>query len=410
MPEFFRDLDRRDYVRVSLGTKCPRTAWRNAAVVDQEVQAYWHELAATNQPHHDKKFRQTIRTLRKMNFTYKPMAVLVDAPIDEVVARAIAAENATQKQVEALLGAKPEPELPLSKILAMYWDLSKEQIINKTPDQLRKWRNSKIRVVASFIAVVGDKEFKKLNRSDITSFRDWWLDRIKNENKSTATANRELFTLKGILDTINRQINAGLNTAELFIKIKLSTRYRGKRLSLSSDQIRTILHSPKLDGLNKEAKWFLYAMADTGARSSEILGLLPEDIHLDVPIPYIAITDRKERSLKTPHSERIIPLVGYALDAFKACPKGFPHYRDKPDNLSSAVNKFLRENNMLPSLQHSVYSMRHSFQNRMLTVKVCDIMQANLMGHKYTERPQYGEGGELKEKLDWLNMICLKQG
>jgi integrase len=409
VPEFFSDLDKRDTVRLSLGTKCERTAWRKAAVADTEVQAYWQELADTNQPHHDKKFRQIIRTLRRMNFTYKPMAVLVAAPIDEVVARVKAAANATKKQVEALLGAKPEPQLPLSKVMDRYWDLSKDKIINKTEQQVRKWRVPRIRIMANFIGVVGDKDFKELNRDDITDFRDWWLDRIKKEDKAAASANRDIFTLKGILDTINGHINAGLDIEQMFRKIKLDTRFKRKRLSLSSDQIRAILHSPKLDGLNTEAKWFLYAMADTGARSSEIVGLLPEDIHLNVPIPYIAITDRKERSLKTPHSERIIPLVGYALEAFKACPKGFPHYRDRPDTLSNTANKFLRLNGLLPSDQHSVYSMRHSFQNRMLTANVCDIMQAGLMGHKYTQRPQYGEGGELKEKLDWLNMICLKQ-
>lgn len=409
VPEYYSDLDTRDSVRVSLGTKCPRTAWRKAAVIDIEVEAYWQELADTNQPHHDKKFRQTIRTLRRMNFTYKPIAALLAAPIIEVVERVKAAENAPKRQVEALLGTVPEPQLPLSKVLDKYWNLSKDLVMNKTEDQKRKWRNPRIRVMASFIAVVGDKEFKELNRDDITDYRDWWLDRVQKQNMAATSANRELFTLKGVLDTVNGHINAGLNIEQLFRKIKLSTRFKRKRKSLTSDQIRTILHNPKLDGLNREAKWFLHAMADTGARSSEIVGLLPEDIHLNVPIPYIAITDRKERSLKNEHSERMIPLVGYALEAFKACPQGFPRYRDRPDSLSNAVNQFLRENNLLPSDQHSVYSMRHSFQNRMLTEKVPDILQANLMGHKYKERPQYGEGGELVEKKYWLDKMCLKQ-
>ncbi len=82
--------------------------------------------------------------------------------------------------------------------------------------------------------------------------------------------------------------------------------------------------------MNAEGRWFLQIAAETGARPSEIVGLLPEDIFLNAPVPYIAIMDRKGRPLKTKHSEREIPLVGYALEAFSNLPKGFVKYRNKP--------------------------------------------------------------------------------
>ena len=84
--------------------------------------------------------------------------------------------------------------------------------------------------------------------------------------------------------------------------------------------------------LNLDAKWFLFAAAETGARPSEIVGLMPEDIRLHDPTPHIFITDRKNLPLKTPHSAKTIPLVGYAVEAYSNKPHGFSRYRNKPDN------------------------------------------------------------------------------
>lgn len=100
-------------------------------------------------------------------------------------------------------------------------------------------------------------------------------------------------------------------------------------------------------------------------------------------------------------------LVGYALDAFKACPHGFTDFVDRPDYLSAVLSKFLRDNKLLPSEKHTVYSLRHSFQDRLLSVNAPDRVQADLMGHKFN-RPAYGEGASLKHKLEWLEKIKIK--
>jgi hypothetical protein len=71
------------------------------------------------------------------------------------------------------------------------------------------------------------------------------------------------------------------------------------------------------------------------------------------------------RALKTKHSKRIIPLVGVSLEAFGAFPNGFPRYADNP-TLSATINKYLRENGLLETAEHFLYSLRHSFEDRML--------------------------------------------
>src|SRR5690606_32916525 len=140
------------------------------------------------------------------------------------------------------------------------------------------------------------------------------------------------------------------------------------------------------------------------ARTAEIFRSPPEDIHLDCEVPYISIKDRPGRPLKTAHSARDLPLVGLAIDALRQLPNGFPTYRDKPDLLSNVVNKFLRENSLLPSKQYSVYSLRHSFQDRLTSVNAPERIQCELMGHKFS-RPKYGSGGSLSFKSEWMTKI-----
>ena len=120
------------------------------------------------------------------------------------------------------------------------------------------------------------------------------------------------------------------------------------RLPFETVYILNVLLNPeKLAGLNEQAKWALHAFAETGAGFSELVGLLPEDIVLDADIPHINIRRRQFHGLKTRFRPRKIPL-GFAMDAFKACPNGFDEYFERPDSLSTTVGKYLSENEMLP--------------------------------------------------------------
>jgi hypothetical protein len=62
---------------------------------------------------------------------------------------------------------------------------------------------------------------------------------------------------------------------------------------------------------------------------------------------------------------------------------------------------------MLPSENHTAYSLRHSFQDRLTAVDASDRVQADLMGHKFN-RETYGKGASLEKKFEWLQKICLK--
>ncbi len=132
---------------------------------------------------------------------------------------------------------------------------------------------------------------------------------------------------------------------------------------------------------------------------------MPHHIRLDVDVPHISI-EPEGRQLKNRVSERVIPLVGVSLDAFKECPKGFPRYRDSSATLSAVVNKFLREHGLLESPEHSLYSLRHSFEDRMLAAGIDERIRRDLFGHTLG-RERYGEGATLAHKRDVLEAIAL---
>lgn len=401
VPEHVSKFDIRDTIRVSLKTDSKAIAKQRAGIFNEQVEAYWQDLLKNQIPHDNGRFNKTLKIARQMGFAYQPMSVVANLPILELVERLLTLKNAAPAQVEVALGAKPLPSLTLKAALEKYWEYSKDKLLNKSEDQVRKWKNPRIRSVRNFIKAVGNKNVANIAREDILAFRDWWLKRISKENMNPDTANKDFIHLKVVLESISDNLELDLAIASLFKKIKIKSRHKQTRLPFSDEQIKAILQSPKLELLNDEIKWFIHAAAGTGARPSELSGLLPGDIHIDTDIPYISIKDRKERELKTPHSERDIPLVGPALEAFKQMPQGFQRYRLKPDNLTTIISKFFREHNILPSEKHSLYSFRHSFQDKLLAVNTPDRVQAELMGHKFN-RPKYGNGATLAQKAEWM--------
>ena len=168
--------------------------------------------------------------------------------------------------------------------------------------------------------------------------------------------------------------------------------------------MRDVLLKPgALDPLNVEARGVVRVIVETGARLSEVVNLLPDRIVLDHAVPHIQIR-ADGRRLKTPQSERDIPLVGVALDAMREHQNGFPRYRDKAASFSAAVNKTLAAHKLLEP-DRTIYSLRHTFEDRLTAVEAPEKVIAVLMGHKHA-RPKYGAGPSLEQKHEWLQRIA----
>jgi integrase len=121
-------------------------------------------------------------------------------------------------------------------------------------------------------------------------------------------------------------------------------------------------------------------------------------------VPHIEIKAEGKKT-KNKQSRRVIPLVGISLEAFREFPEGFPSYRFK-DRISDTVNKFLRENGLLETEEHTLYGLRHSFEDRLLRAGVDERIRRDLMGHSLGGRQRYGQGATLEHARKLLKAVA----
>ncbi len=338
-----------------------------------------------------------------------PIDELAQNDISEIANRVKAIEGfeGNTKRSEAVLGTAPQPDITLSEALEIFWTITKDRTMNKSDQQIRKWRNPRIKSIRNAIHVIGNMPIENISKSHIVKFRDWWIGRIENEGIKPSTANKDLIHLKNVVQTVADHFQLNNDYQRIFRKITLSENKEQVRKPFEIEYIQDVLLNPSsLKGLNNEAKNLVLALINTGARLSELTGLNEEDIKLDEDIPHIIIRPNDNRNLKTHYSKRKIPLVGCSLQAFRNCPEGFPRYKKKTDNLSNLVNQYFRDNDLFPTEKHTLYSLRHSFQDRLTRANVNDRLQTELMGHKFN-RPLYGDGPTLEQKHECLKEISL---
>ncbi|GAA3643696.1 hypothetical protein GCM10022397_30760 [Flavivirga jejuensis] len=338
---------------------------------------------------------------------------LAEAEIKEIISRILFTDKANHNNLvtNALLGKEEPKKLIISKALEKFWEYSKPRLLNKNHDQKRKWKNPRTKAVNNFIKTVGDKNIGELVNLDMLKLRDWWLMRIQNQDMKPETANKDFTHLRGVIKTVSTHEQLDIDIDAIFKDIYLPKGNTNTRLPFENDFIvDKLLNDDKLNGIEEEAKYILYALADTGARPQELLNLDGEkDIILDAPIPYIHIRPRKGYSLKTRVSERRLPLIGYALKAFRKYPKGFIKYQGRSDQFSTYINSFLLEKELRPTLDHTLYSLRHSFQDRLTAKEIPDRIQCQLMGHSFKAkgRMRYGLGASLEHLYSVMKRIRL---
>lgn len=254
------------------------------------------------------------------------------------------------------------------------------------------------------MAVIGDKAISDITGDDMLDFRAWWLERLETNGLTTNSANKDLIHLGDVLKTVNKMKRLGLVLPLTDLSFKQGE--AKPRPPFTESWIRDKIPAPgKLDGLNKEARCILLAMINTGARPSELAALTNDQIKLDTNVPHISI-EPVGRQLKSANARRVIPLCGVSLEAMRECPEGFPRYRRNPAGLSATINKYLRACGLLETPEHSLYGLRHSFEDRQLAAGVDERIRRDLMGHSLN-RERYGKGASLNRLQGLIQATAL---
>jgi integrase len=411
VPAEFAALDSRGIIRHSTRIKVTedrlgRRASRVAHTFNQQLEGFWKELAAGQSTADTTRYDQARRHARSLGYDYIPNSDLVAFPqekrlerLEALVTKGLANDRSAR---EALLGTVASPSFSLSRLFEEYETVTKDEVKDLSPDQLRIWRNGRIRAVAQFVKVVGDKPVADPSSADAIEYSEWWRKGVVADEVAAKSANKDMGQLSRMLKDIS--IRRRLNLPDIFKGLHLRGETDKSRLPYEPAFIQSRFLAGALDGLNEDARFVLFVMIETGLRLSEIVNLRENTIILNAAIPHVRII-ADGRRLKTEDSEREIPLVGVALKALRLRPHGFPKYRDNATTLSGTVNKFLLENALRPTKDHSVYSLRHCFKDRLVAVETPDSLTDSLMGHK-TYKPKYGRGPSLELKLKFLEMIA----
>lgn len=414
VPKEFAALDRRVLVRISTDIPIvddPRgiRAKEVVARLNIELEAYWRGVRDGQSGEARLRFEAAQARARALGLVYQTNLELSEGPRDDIVERIrlLLDRNVVEdeREVAAVMGGEERPAIRLTSLVSEFEKLEAQSLDAMSPNQIRKWRNPKKRAIASLIDVIGDMNIADLTRSHAIQFREWWQKRIRAEGLDIGTANKDIGHVSKMLSTI--EMTHQLRLPPVFKQLRLSGEVSAQRAAFDAAFVQEkILAEGALKTLNDEARHLVLLIADTGLRLSEAANLLPEQIRLDHKVPHVQIRAAGRR-LKTEQSARDMPLVGCALAVMKLHPKGFPRYRDKAASLSAIVNKTLGANGLLPTDNHSLYSLRHTFEDRLTVVEAPEKIVAELMGHKWI-RPKYGAGPTLEHKHEWLSRIAFK--
>ncbi|NSX90385.1 site-specific integrase [Agrobacterium tumefaciens] len=406
-------LDRRTHVKRSLKTRYHKEALERAESIHKAAETLWRAMLAGNDNQSAvAQYAAAVKAAQSLGFTYQPAAQAAEGDISEVYERLkIAQENYGKSPliVSAVLGTALPPAPKLSNVWELYEEHNRAGLLGMSPKQLEKHKVSRERAIRYAKDVMGDLELSKIARPDVLKLREWWTDKIQQESLKADSANRSFSDIGGMLSAIDVALHTEYHKPWERVRIKVTNATKeGKRAAFTREWVQDkILRPGALDSLNEDARLIIYAAIETGARPGEICNLRPQDIRLQHDVPHIEIAERDDRRQKTEHSIRRVPLVGVSLWAMERRPNGFPRYADNGDSFSAIANKVMRSSGLCPTDKHTVYSIRHCFQDRIENAGASDRMQADLMGHQLG-RPTYGDGPEMKRRQEFLDRIKLK--
>jgi integrase len=266
------------------------------------------------------------------------------------------------------------------------------------------------RVIGYVIGVVGDKRLDAYERKDANAARDHFLDTLKIKTESVA---RYFHTINAVIHWAKKE--QGLTFTNHFSGVIIEGRgHDSRKREGFTDAERKALMAACRE-LADDRRCIIAMIADTGARPSEIIRLRVSDVHLSAEVPYFHIQPYDGRTLKTPYSNREVPLVGEALWAAQLAVVGkaadgllFPKdgaSEKKAESACTASAKWIKEHLGIPK---SLYRLRHSMQTRLRSKGCPENVEVSIGG--WTDGKKQGENRSygsypLELKLSYLERI-----
>ena len=187
VPIEFAPLDSRGVIKHStririVHDRSGRRAARVAEQFNEQLEIYWKGLLDGRPKKFLTSYEQARRRARALGFEYIENDQLLRQPAEARLERleALVTNGLTNDAGAraALLGTQKRPLFKLSALFEEYEAATKDEVKDLSPDQLRIWRNGRIRAVERFVEVVGDKPVTEVNGDDAIDYCEWWRERV----------------------------------------------------------------------------------------------------------------------------------------------------------------------------------------------------------------------------------------
>lgn len=315
-----------------------------------------------------------------------------DILIDFLMDREIKPSAVTKAAVSLLDNKLP---VLLSEAFPVYLD-------NHSKGKDKKFQEAQKQHWDKLINLVGDKPITALSRPDAKQYRD---NRLASGVAPTTVA-REINAIRAVLAKAIRELSLGIPNQFSGIEIPKANKNANDRPPYTPEEI-SLLVSEALK-VNDEQRRIVIALAFTGTRLAEMVGLRKQD--LDLKKRSIHIRPHKARSLKNEQSIREIPLLPLAYEALNAQANSvqgdflFPRYATldscSADSASAALNKWAKK--FVP--EKTMHCFRHSLRDLLRAVMCHESISKEIGGwsSSHDVSVQYGQGYPLGVKLEWL--------
>ena len=412
VPRRYASVEPIPIMQLSLHTDSLEIAKRKAPQVWAEMIEAWEAKLDGDSKEGEARLTAARNLAQRRGFRFLHVRDVAKLPLEQIVQRMDMIPDSPSKAdlpiIEVALGTPAKSAIKVSEAFDEFYEISADLIHGKSEDQIRRHKNPRQKATRNFIEAVSDMALSQITDEDMSKFRKWLMARVTRGEVTADTANKDMTYLRSMWKAVakSKGFKMKYESEGLLLKSPPKAKTDGRK-PFSEKWIKTKILAPgALGGLNTDARLILLAMINTGARPGEIAGLMPDEILLDGDVPMVLIRPNAQRTIKNASSERYIPLTGVSLEAMKEAKSGFPKYASNSATLSATVNKFMRENGLMETPDHVAYSLRHSFEDRMLRAGIDERIRKDLLGHQIS-RERYGDGGGVKHVHDLLKPIAL---
>ena len=164
-------LDQRKHVRIALRTGSEAEARAKAPAVGCWIgrllgnARFWRQTRARRNG-----YAAAIKIAEARGFNYRPITAIAAGEYAELLERVKALGTGGRvlpdPEIKAVLGGVDVPRPRLSTTLADFFELTRDRLKGKSPDQAKRWQDVRRKTVANMIEVFGDKPLPEITRTD----------------------------------------------------------------------------------------------------------------------------------------------------------------------------------------------------------------------------------------------------